>query len=268
MTQSMPMEVGEGAAHSGQGSLKVAHDDGGANENYPWDDFDAVAYFLHNYRYLRDDDRDILGKVRDFFANSDISPGSRGIDVGSGANLYPALCMLPFCGRITLYEWSRGNIKWLKKQLRRHGPAWEQYWQHLAESNAYAAVDDPWAQLQQRSRVARGSVFEMTERELDMGTMFFVAESISSRMHQFESAIGGFLGALRQGAPFAAAFMQNSRGYKVGKIKFPAVPVSAADVYRCVEEWGKIENLYEIGKGDKPLRDGYDGMILVTGWRR
>ncbi|MFI5844695.1 SCO2525 family SAM-dependent methyltransferase [Catenuloplanes sp. NPDC051500] len=263
MTQILPIGAGGGAEPAGMG---LSH--GGANDNYPWDDFDPDAYFIHNYRQLRDDDRDILGKVRDFFADADISPRSRGIDVGSGANLYPALCMLPFCERITLYEWSRGNIKWLRKQLRRHGPAWEQYWRHLIESPAYGAVDDPWTDLQHKARVTRGSVFEMSERALDMGTMFFVAESISKWSHEFESAVGGFLGALRLGAPFAAAFMQNSRGYTVGGINFPAVPITADDVHRCVGEWAKIDSLYEIGKGDKPLRDGYDGMILVTGWRR
>lgn len=108
--------------------------------------------------------------------------------------------MLPFCERITLYEWSRGNIKWLKKQLRRHGPAWEQYWHRLAESDVYAQVEDPWSGLQLKARITRGSVFDMTERELDMGTMFFVAESISKWVHEFESAVGGFLGALRLGA--------------------------------------------------------------------
>jgi hypothetical protein len=263
MTQTLHTDA-DMSAQPPDGSSAAAE---GTNEDYPWDAFDATAYFNHNYRYMRDDDREILGIVRDFFATARVPLDATGVDVGPGANLYPTLCMLPLCKRILLWERSRGNVAWLRKQLRRHGPAWDQFWHHLTEVRPYLDVAEPWLELQQRARLRCDSVYELPKQAFDIGTMFFVAESISTRMHQFQSAVHRFIGSLRPGAPFAAAFMQNSKGYRVGDIDFPAVPVSAADVRQCVAEAATVHELFEIEKGDKPLREDYDGMILVTGWR-
>ncbi|HKT02423.1 MAG TPA: SCO2525 family SAM-dependent methyltransferase [Rugosimonospora sp.] len=268
MTQTMPSDADTAVQPPADTAQDVVDPSGGANDDYPWDDFDPVAYFNHNYRYLRDDDREILGRVRDFFAPLELPADARGIDVGTGSNLYPALSMLPLCRRILLWERSRSNVTWLRKQVRRHGPAWDQFWDHLAEADRYRRMREPWTELPERAKVRCANVFQLPEQEFDVGTMFFVAESISTRVHQFHDAVYRFLGSLRPGAPFAAAFMHNSKGYRVGEIDFPAVPVSTTHVRQCVADAGRIHELYEIDKGDKPLRDDYDGMILVTGWRR
>ena len=44
------------------------------------------------------------------------------------------------------------------------------------------------------------------------------------------AAIGGFVGALQPGAPFAATFMAGSSGYAVGGTDFPALRVTPSDV--------------------------------------
>jgi NNMT/PNMT/TEMT family len=266
MTQTLRSEAGM-TAESPENPQEADWAGGGRNEDYPWDAFDSTAYFNHNYRHLRDDDREILGRVRDFFATALVPADARGVDVGPGANLYPTLCMLPRCRRIVLWELSRSNVAWLRKQLRRHGPAWDQFWHHLTAVEPYRDFAEPWTELQERVRLRHDSVYDLPPQAFDIGTMFFVAESISTWKHQFEYAVHRFLGSLRPGAPFAAAFMRNSSGYRVGEIDFPAVPVSPAEVRQCVAEVGLIQELVEIEKGDKPLREDYDGMILVTGWR-
>src|SRR6184192_2383524 len=84
------------------------------NRDYPWDDFSPEEYFKYNYADMRDDDRQIVELVSDFFAkafsNASLPSGARGIDVGTGSNLYPALTMLPFCESLTLYEYSASNV--------------------------------------------------------------------------------------------------------------------------------------------------------------
>jgi hypothetical protein len=35
-----------------------------------WDNFDSDAYFDHNYRTVREDDREIMAIVRDFLAQA------------------------------------------------------------------------------------------------------------------------------------------------------------------------------------------------------
>ena len=48
----------------------------GRNADFAWDLFDSAAYFEHNYRQLRADDRKIIVTIADHF--NGISPRMRG----------------------------------------------------------------------------------------------------------------------------------------------------------------------------------------------
>lgn len=215
--------------------------------------------------------------MRDFFGaqfpSGHAPAGLRGIDVGTGANLYPALSMLPFCESITLYEHAKSNLEWLAEQTAADWPSWtdvwSDFWTLLEESPHYAGLGElPRHALARRVEVVPGSVFALdpSAGRWDMGTMFFVAESITSQRGEFADAVHGFLGVLRPGAPFCIAFMENSLGYEVAGIEFPAVAVDHDDVTDCLS--GRATNLVvdRIGtNGGPPLRDGYTGMIVACG---
>lgn len=237
----------------------------GLNGEFPWDEFDSSQYYDHNYKVLRDDDRQIVEIIRDFFATLDLSSHRNGIDVGSGSNLYPALAMLPLCDEITLYEYSASNVSWLQREIRSYSSSWDDFWELLAKEPPYKLVDSPREALAAVARIERGSIFDLPESRWDIGTMFFTAESISATPSEFRAALERFIRSLRAGAPFAAAFMENSAGYTVGARRFPAVAISANDVKNCLE--GDVEDLavYRVGLTNEPLRAGYDGMILATG---
>src|SRR5690349_18041377 len=98
------------------------------NEDFPWDTFDSAAYFEHNYSKLRDDDEQIIGIVADFFQENEplrrLRP--RAIDVGAGANLYPALTMLPFAAELHLVEPAFTNRGWLETEILKPHPSWWQ----------------------------------------------------------------------------------------------------------------------------------------------
>lgn len=247
----------------------------GDNADYPWDDFDSVDYFRHNYRALRHDDRQILEAMRDFFSKADqLTRGAkgapddgpvRGLDLGSGTNLYPALAMLPFCAELTLWEYSARNTDWLRREVRSYSKSWDKFWERLAPTPPYDGTTDPRAALADRTQVHQGSVFELPTAAWHIGTMFFVAESFTSSPVEFEAATHRFVGALHPGAPFAAAFMENSTGYQVGDRSFPAVAVTPETVRDCLEEVSCNLDVQWIDSGDNPLRDGYSGMILVLG---
>jgi hypothetical protein len=242
------------------------------NAEYEWDEFDPVDYVNRNYAELREPDRRILNEVRKYFtavaAQDQPLPGSRGIDVGSGANLYPALSMLPFCGEITLTDHSESNVEWLDKEVLWYSTSWDPFWRELALSRPYAAISNPRAQLWYKAKVQKGDLFKLPRARWDIGTMFFVAESISAERYEFQRATHRFVRALKPGKPFAAAFMAGSRGYEVGGHAFPAVAVDEADVRECLSDvahevdihvWPVDPNKHE------PLREGYSGMILALG---
>jgi hypothetical protein len=204
--------------------------------------------------------------VRDHFVEN--RPAGRapveGLDIGTGANLYPAMSMLPFCDTVSLVERSRPNREWLRAQRECYASFWNAYWRLLCKnSSEYAGIDLQYA-LKCQLQVRSGNIFRMPSRRFGIGTMFFVAESISDRESEFIQATEGFFGSLKVGAPFACAFMQESRGYTVGKIRYPAVSITKTDIEHCLAD---LVDDFQVTPvcSDKPLRPGYKGMILALG---
>lgn len=235
------------------------------NADYPWDELDPARYFDQNYRTMHQDDRRILELVRDFFAVEVGRPLGRGIDVGSGPNLYPALAMMPFCDEITLLEYGAANCRWLTQEIARFPQSWRTFWDILAQEPIYAKLDNPKQLLRERAKVQRGDLFHLGPQQWNVGTMFFVAESITPGWQEFQLAVERFIRALRPGAPFAAAFMEKSSGYKIGQHEFPAVAVTEPDIEQCLRQLGCDASLVTV-RSDVPFRKGYDGMILALGW--
>ena len=244
------------------------------NRDYPWDDFSPEEYFKYNYVDFRDDDRQIVDIVsRSFvkaFAATPLPPGARGIDVGTGANLYPALTMLPFCEKITLYDYSAANVAWLRKQHAEGWPswneAWDKFWSDLCADGNYKSVSHPKEELSRRVTIEQGDVLDLPIHErYDAGTMFFVAESITGKREEFLNAVDHFFAMLKPAAPFAMAFMEHSKGYHVGSQTFPATDIGESDVSDCLNARADDVQTVLLPPGNKPLRDKYTGMIVAHG---
>lgn len=244
------------------------------NRDYPWDEFSPEDYFKYNYIELRDDDRQIVEWVSDFFVETfSASPrpaGIRGIDVGTGSNLYPALTMLPFCETVTLFEHSTPNVRWLSEEREQGWPswdnAWRQFWALLRDKGPYRDISNPRAELSGRVRVKQGDVLTVPdEGPWDVGTMFFVAESITGQRGEFLAAVDHFFAMLKANAPFAMAFMEHSAGYHVGRQDYPATDIGTSDVSECLKDRAVEVEIRQLGPGNKPLREHYTGMIVACG---
>jgi hypothetical protein len=237
--------------------------DGSVNDSVNWDDFDPGIYYGDNYRQLRDDDQQIIRAICDFFRATGISSG-RALDVGTGANIYPALAMLPICTDLTLWEHSASNVAWLHEEVAHFSALWQPFWDEVCAGIPAANDIDPRAELASRARVRRGSIFGLPRRRWDLGTMSFVAESMTTSRNEFGAAVRAFVMSLRPGAPFAATFMADSDGYRVGDHHFPAVPIGLDDVRQCLEPVAGDVIIRPI-HSSAPLRDGYSGMLLAVG---
>lgn len=235
------------------------------NADADWDRFTPSWYKEHSYSSLGDDDRQIIEFVRDFFASAGVA-GGRGLDAGAGSNLYPSLSMLPFCQEIVLLDFSAANVAWLQAELVEPNRSWNEFWDLLAKDPAYADVLDYRATLRKIAHVAHGNVLELPAEGYDIGTMFFVAESMTSAITEFQQALRGFIGSLRKDAPFAIACMSGSKGYTVDGYWFPAVEIDGHDVQQCLKGVAQLASIADIEMRDPPLRHGYDGMLVATGW--
>ncbi|MCW5248991.1 MULTISPECIES: SCO2525 family SAM-dependent methyltransferase [unclassified Streptomyces] len=239
------------------------------NADAPWSKFDPETYVDNNYRTPLDVDVLIVRLMRDHFGrcfSGGIPDSVRGVDVGAGANLYPALSMLPWCHKVLLLEYAPPNVAYLERQLAPGGydAAWDAFWEVLAEAPAYAAVE-PRERFGEIVRVERANLFDLDgRRRWDIGTMFFVADSMSEYPEEFEAGVRNFMSSLNDGAPFAAAFMKESVGYRVGEHRFPAFRVNEARVRESLEP---LAGELEIHDLHHMVRPGHEGMLLALGRR-
>jgi hypothetical protein len=249
------------------------------NADAPWNVFSPNDYWRRNYRKLQAEDQEIIRLVSHFFVRAFAGrpPASRGVDVGTGSNLYPALLMLPWTLQIMLTDFSEANVQWLRSQLVEDGDAWTwgPFWQELQEAEGYNQIGEPRKQLQVAcvcepgyAGIERLSVFDLPEARWDLGTMFFVAEGITEDPEECREAVARFVGALKPGAPFATAFMAGSDGYPVAGTHFPALPITPDNVRLYFAELGANELSVEMLRTAHRVRDGYEGMIVATGFTR
>jgi NNMT/PNMT/TEMT family len=247
------------------------------NAGAPWNMFSSYDYWRRNYSELQAEDREIIRRVSGFFASAraDCPPVQRAIDVGAGTNFYPALLMLPWTEQILLADFSKSNVLWLDDQLADNGSPWpwDPFWQEMQHGKGYADVDRPRERLRDACLSERGyagieqlSVFDLPEARWNLGTMFFVAESITEDPVEFGTAVASFVGSLTPGAPFAAAFMAESDGYPVDGTHFPALPIQPEDVERHLTALGVHERSVDLLETSHRVRDGYAGMIVATGF--
>jgi hypothetical protein len=246
------------------------------NAQAPWGAFSPEDYWRVNYAKMQPVDQEIIHRISSFFiqAFAGRRPCERAIDVGTGTNLYPALLMLPWTEQILLSDYSARNVHWLQRQVVSEDTpwTWEPFWQELHEREGYNRISEPRKQLRVActgqagyAGIGKHSVFGLPRARWQLGTMCFVAESITEDPDEFQAAIGGFIGALQPGAPFAATFMAGSEGYPVADTRFPALRITRDDVARRFTEVGASGLNVELTQTSHRVREGYEGMIVATG---
>jgi hypothetical protein len=245
----------------------------GRNDAAPWSDFDANGYWKFNYATVLPEDAQIIRRASSFLAGAcgGRPQAARAVDVGAGANLYPALLMLPWAAHIIFTEYAESNLGWLAENLA-DAPgewAWQPFWNLLANLPGYQRISRPRHRLATSSTVRHLSIFDLPRRTWDLGSMFFVADGMTSDEDEFEAAVRSFLGSLIPGAPFMMAFMEGSAGYDVSGIQFPAVRVTPLSLETLL---GNLPvhstDILRTDKSARPLRPGYNAMLLATGYVR
>ncbi|TQS45542.1 SCO2525 family SAM-dependent methyltransferase [Cryptosporangium phraense] len=259
------------------------------NADVDWDQFDPESYIAVNYRRVRDDDRQIVNLIGDHFAQAGLKfrPGVKGnsrgvgdserpaastvvaVDVGCGANLYPALSMLPFAHKVHLIERGAANVAWLKQQRLKFDHNWLDFWSILRGGRPdYERVRSPRTMFRQKAEVRQGNLFDLPVDTYDLGTMFFVAESMSTEYEEFSGAMTKFIGSLHPGAPFAVAFMEDSHGYEVDGIQFPAFGVGKDEITLALADIATLDDVARVTYGNgEQLRADHHAMLVAMGRR-
>lgn len=180
------------------------------NADVEWADFPSEDYWDRNYKKLLPPDRKILQLVGSFFSKTcSIKPRvQRAVDVGSGTNLYPALLMLPWANQILLTDYSESNVRWLRSQVMDDDVpwTWQPFWCELRTHKGYNQISQPRKPLREactdaegRAAIERRSVVDPPGAQWQLGTIFFVAKSITSD----QTAVCLWWGPSRCPSPYA-----------------------------------------------------------------
>jgi hypothetical protein len=249
------------------------------NADVSWEGFPSQDYWHRNYKAMLAPDKEIIRLVGSFFSETFRSHDrvQRAIDVGSGTNLYPALLMLPWAEQILLTDYSESNVRWLRSEVMDDDVPWmwQPFWRELQALEGYNQVSEPRKQLKvactgtgPQPAIEEHSVFDLPSKQWQLGTMFFVAESITRDHEEFEKAIVSFVGALEPQSPFAAAFMKGSEGYPLGEtdeVTYPALPVTAGDIRKHFTRLRVSKLSVKELETLQLVQENYEGMIVATG---
>jgi hypothetical protein len=241
------------------------------NDAVAWPEWDANEYYKHNYASVLPEDAEIIECASKFLieACGVPSPVRRAVDVGAGTNLYPSLLMLPWAEHIVLTEHASDNIGWLNENLR-DAPGewpWQPFWDLVAGLPLYRTIDDPRRRLATAHEVRTLSIFDLPAHTWDLGSMFFVADGMTTDRIEFESGVRAFLNALVPGSPFLMAFMEGSSGYDVHGRWYPSVTLTPRFLDALLARLPVTgSSVLRTDNSVSPLRSGYDAMLLVTGF--
>lgn len=241
------------------------------NDAAAWSDFNADGYWKVNYASVLPEDAQIIQCASKFLIDAcGTRPQvKRAVDVGAGTNLYPALLMLPWAERIVFTEYAQSNFHWLEENLADTPGewSWQPFWDLVARLPCYRTVEQPRRRLAAAHQIRHLSVFDLPRRTWDLGSMFFVADGITSEEAEFESAVRSFLGALTPDAPFMMAFMEGSTGYDVCGVRFPSVKINQGSLDALLVNLPvTAASVFRTDNSVRKLRPGYDAMLLVTGF--
>jgi hypothetical protein len=246
---------------------------GTGNADYQWSKFDSEAYFQHYYGEPHPDDDIVVRSAARALMGAKLPRGVLDIvDVGTGPNLIPFFCSLPFARRLTAWEYSESNVEWLKGELASPllRPQWKHFWTTTCESygGAYALPPSPLPRLKSIASIVRGSIFDLPRHTWDAATMFFCAESITGKRNEFDDACAAFARSVRPGGTLAAAFLVCSAGYEIAGRKFPVLHLTAETIEDAFKSHATDVRAERIGIVEREIRSGYSGFIFLTGRAR
>lgn len=237
------------------------------NSDVDWDRWPVQTYLTENYREPHPADLAVIRHHAEFYRQFEPGSVGRSIEFGAGPNLYPLMLAASVSRRIEAVEPSAANVAYLDGQLRRGAdPTWLPFYD--ACRALLRALPQRLDDALSIVRVRHQSGLDLEQSAYDLGSMHFVAESVTEDVDEFAAFCGRFAGSVRPGGALVAAFMENMGRYHLGDgSTWPGLPV---DSRRVATVFAPLTTELEITRidADSTLPDyGYSGMVLLTARR-
>lgn len=227
--------------------------------NTDWRLFNPAQYVLNNYSYIHDEDREILDLLIPYYLT--LSEVNSAIEVGVGPNLYPLMLQLSRAKHITAIDPNPRNLLYLRDQLIIPDKNWDIFWEYITKSPSKT-----WAKkLNKKLEISQKSIGDLGPKKYDLASTNFVLESITSSVTEFNLLCKQFIGLIKPGGHCIATFMENSSGYSIAGINFPAVKVNKNKLMSIFKPLLTKLKISHINPSAVMLRPGYTGMLVLTG---
>lgn len=237
------------------------------NRDADWDAWPVADYLAENYRRLHRADEAVIDHHSAVYAAIPAGSLDRTVEVGAGPNLYP-LAMAAAASRLVhAVEPSAASVAYLRGQLRDGpDPTWDPFYARCRRRNP--ALPPSLAQALSRVRVTRADAFALPEGRYALGSMNFVAESVTEDRAEFAAFCGAFARAVRPGGHLVASFMENMGRYSIsGGREWPGVPVDSEKISEAFAPY-TVDLVVRRIDADPDLPDwGYTGMVLLSARR-
>lgn len=229
--------------------------------------FDPETYLAHYYQDPHPDDDLVLRLTCEAFKNAQPSGALETVDVGTGPNLYPLFAALPRASTLTAWEYSQVNIDWLRRELAgaTMRPQFEHFWKVARDAYGDPELpENPIPELKSRTRLHKGSIFDLPRQSWDAGTMFYCAEAVTTDPAEFDQACACFARSIKPGGTIVAAFLANSSSYELDGRRSPLMTLTEDSLKATFEKVaGRVETR-PIGIVQEEVRSGYTGMVLLS----
>lgn len=225
----------------------------------PWAAFNPEAYSTENYEVIQEVDRSLAGLLVDAWKRR--GKVERTLEVGTGANLYPALAASEHSARLLLTDLNTANLDWIREQQLHLDPHWIEF----------GSTSLPYREA--ASRLAMAEVRQLSLHHLStlvhrypVIQMFFVVDSMTSDLQEVRDCLAQLHDALTPDGTLFGVFTLGSRGYCVARSAFPATKLTEDALRRELRGVGFQQVQITEAEGDK-FRAGYDSVVFVEASR-
>lgn len=237
------------------------------NRDAAWDAWPVADYLAENYRRLHAADIAVIEHHSAVYRKLPSDGVDRALELGAGPNLYPLMLAAAAARHIDAVDPSAAGLAYLRDQLA-HGadPAWEPFYACCRTNNP--TLPARLANALSRVEVVAGDASGLPESAYGLGSMNFVAESVTEDPAEFAAICRAFVHAVRPGAPLVASFMENMGRYRIADgPMWPGYPVTRDTVHDVFAD-ETVDLVVSRIDADPELPEwGYTGMVLMSARR-
>lgn len=238
-------------------------------------DFFGSNEYLQEYYSSIDQENDELLK---FYAQGyrDLAPVKSTLEFSGGPTVYSLISTSNKTEYIHFSDYLKNNRDEVSRWRNSHPRAfnWDNY---IAKALEYEGVLVNDAVIAQRRELIKQKItkivpcnafetFSLAENQhnqYDIVQSNFVADSITSSMQEWQSAISNITAAVKKGGYLFLTSLKHAEYYLIEDKKFPAVPIAEKDILDVLRKNGfNIETILLKSIIAYPYR-GYAGMIFI-----